>query len=100
MNVSVELGERSYDVVLGDGARHQLAELIARRAPRARVAAIVTTPTLAAQPWFQVTSGIDQHVIRVVDGEAAKSLDVLETLLEAVAQLELSRDDVLVGVGG
>jgi hypothetical protein len=34
MNVSVELGERSYDVVLGDGARHQLAGLIAERAPR------------------------------------------------------------------
>ena len=33
MNVSVELGERSYDVVLGDGARHQLAELIRHRAP-------------------------------------------------------------------
>jgi len=46
MNVGVELGERSYDVVLADGAREQLAELIAARASRARVALIVTTPTL------------------------------------------------------
>jgi 5-deoxy-5-amino-3-dehydroquinate synthase len=100
MNVDVELGERSYEVVLADGARHQLAELIARRAPDARVAVIVTTPSIAAQPWFNVKSGIDQHVLNVPDGEAAKSLDVVATLLEGVAQLELSRHDVVVGVGG
>ena len=100
MNVSVELGERSYDVVLGDGARHQLAAVIAERASRARAAVIVTTPHIAAQPWFDVTSGIEQHVLTVVDGESAKSLDVLETLLEEVAKFELSRNDVIVGVGG
>ena len=100
MNVSVELGERSYDVVLGDGARHQLAAVIAERAPRARAAVIVTTPHIAAQPWFDVTSGIEQHVLTVVDGESAKSLDVLEALLEEVAKFELSRNDVIVGVGG
>src|SRR5271155_858994 len=100
MIVSVDLGERSYDVVLADGARHHLADLTTRRAPRARVAVIVTTPTIAQQPWFDVTSGIEQHVLTVPDGEAAKSLDVLEVLLEEVAQFELSRSDVIVGVGG
>ena len=100
MNVSVELGERSYDVVLADGARHHLAALIARRAPRAQVAVIVTTPSIAQQAWFDVTSGIEQHVLTVPDGEAAKSLDVLDVLLEEVAQFELSRSDVLVAVGG
>ncbi len=100
MNVEVELGERTYDVVLADGARHQLAELIARRAPNARAAVIVTTPGIAAQPWFDLKTGVDQHVLSVPDGEAAKSLDVLATLLEDVARLELSRHDVVVGVGG
>jgi 5-deoxy-5-amino-3-dehydroquinate synthase len=61
---------------------------------------IVTTPHIAAQPWFDVTSGIEQHLLTVVDGESAKSLDVLETLLEEVAKFELSRNDVIVGVGG
>jgi 5-deoxy-5-amino-3-dehydroquinate synthase len=100
MIVSVELGERSYDVVLADGARHRLAELIKERASRAQVAVIVTTPLIAQQPWFDLTSGIEQHVLTVPDGEAAKSLDVLEVLLEEVAQFELSRGDVIVGVGG
>ena len=71
MKVEVELGDRSYDVVLADGARHQLAELIAQRAPNARAAVIVTTPSIAAQPWFDVVSGIDQYVLSVPDGEAA-----------------------------
>jgi 3-dehydroquinate synthetase len=100
MKVSVDLGDRSYDVVLADGARHQLAELIAQRAPSARVAVIVTSASIAAQPWFNFTSGIAQHVLTVPDGEAAKTLDVLEVLLEEVALFELSRSDVLVGVGG
>jgi 5-deoxy-5-amino-3-dehydroquinate synthase len=100
MIVSVELGERSYDVVLVDGARHQLATLIKERAPRAQAAVIVTTALIAAQPWFEVTSGLEQHVLTVPDGEAAKSLDALEVLLEEVARFELSRHDVLVGVGG
>lgn len=100
MNVSVELGARSYDALLGDGARHHLAALIGERAPRARTAVIVTTPLIAAQPWFDVTSGIEQHVLTVLDGEAAKSLAVLETLLEEVSQFALSRHDVVIGVGG
>src|SRR5665213_1737259 len=100
MNVVVDLGDRSYDVVLAEGARHQLAELIARRAASARVAVLVTTPSVAAQPWFNIASGIDQHLLTVPDGEAAKTLDVFEVLLEEVAQFELSRSDVLIGVGG
>jgi len=100
MRVSVDLGDRSYDVVLEEGARHRLARLIAERAPSARVAVIVTSPSIAALSWFNIASGIDQHVLVVPDGEAAKSLDVLEVLLEEIAQLELSRRDVLVGVGG
>jgi len=100
MKVSVDLGDRSYDVILAEGARHHLAELIAERAPSARVAVIVTSASIAAQPWFNPSSGIDQHVLTVPDGEAAKTLDVLEVLLEEVALFELSRSDVLVGVGG
>jgi len=100
VRVTVELGARTYDVVLASGARHELAELIRERAPQARVAAIVTSPSLSAQPWFNVETGLVQHVIEVPDGEAAKSLAGLEELCEELAQLALSRRDVIVGVGG
>ncbi|MFZ0769203.1 MAG: 3-dehydroquinate synthase family protein, partial [Acidimicrobiales bacterium] len=100
MIVTVDLVERSYDVVVDDGARHSLAELIARRAPRARSAAIVTSASLAAQPWFDLVSGVEQVVVMVAEGEAAKTLSSYGQLLDTLAEHRISRDDVVVGVGG
>lgn len=100
MNVTVSLGERSYDVVLSDGARHELAALIKERVPKALTAVVVTSPEIAKQAWFDIDSGLTQHVITVPDGESAKTMASLEVVLEQLATLELSRDDVIIGVGG
>jgi 5-deoxy-5-amino-3-dehydroquinate synthase len=100
MNVPVNLGDRTYDVVLAEEARRELSDLISTRTPHAQVAALITTASLRAQPWFDLTSGISQFVITVPDGEAAKSLASFETLCEQLAELQLSRSDVIVGVGG
>jgi 5-deoxy-5-amino-3-dehydroquinate synthase len=100
VNVTVELGERSYDVVVDVDARHQLGELIKRRAPRARSVALVTSSSLVNETWFDIESGREQAVFLVPEGESAKTLGSLEELLEALAQGRLSRDDVIVGVGG
>jgi 5-deoxy-5-amino-3-dehydroquinate synthase len=100
MIVPVELGERSYEVVLEEGARHRLAGLIAAQLPRAQTAVLVTSESLSDQPWFDLRSGLKQHVVLVPDGESAKTISVLEHLLERLADLELSRDDVVIGVGG
>ena len=100
MRIAVELGARSYEVVLGAGARHELAALVHERAPQARVAAIVTSGTLRRQPWFSLDAGIEQHVVEVPEGESAKSLRALGELCERLADLSLSRRDVIVGVGG
>jgi 5-deoxy-5-amino-3-dehydroquinate synthase len=98
--VTVELDERSYDVVLAEDARDELASLIATRAPKAKVAAFVTSASLSEQPWFDLRSGLEQHVLTVPDGEAAKTLASFESLCEQLAELQLSRDDVIVGIGG
>jgi len=100
VRIAVELGARSYEVVLGAGARHELAALVHERAPQARVAAIVTSGTLRRQPWFSLDAGIEQHVVEVPEGESAKSLRALGELCERLADLSLSRRDVIVGVGG
>lgn len=100
MNVRVDLADRSYDVVLGDGARRQLKPILFERLPKSQACAIVTSSSLLAQPWFDFDAGIRQHVIEVPDGESAKTLDVLEYLCEQLASLRLSRDDVIAGVGG
>lgn len=100
MRIPVNLGERSYDVVLGDGARSVLAEVVAERAPRATVAAVVTSSALRHQPWFDLESGCQQHVLEVPDGEGAKNFSTLEELCDGFAALGLSRHDVVVAVGG
>jgi 5-deoxy-5-amino-3-dehydroquinate synthase len=98
--VPIDLAERSYDVVLSDDARSELASLIAERAPRAKACVLVTSPALREQPWFDLQSGIEQHVVTVPEGESAKTLASFTSLVEQLADLELSRDDVIVGVGG
>jgi 5-deoxy-5-amino-3-dehydroquinate synthase len=100
MKVSVDVGERSYDVVLSEGARHELSQLIGDRAPRAQMAVIVTSADLRHQPWFNFDTGLTQHVIEVPKGEAAKTVATLGRLCEELARLEVSRADVIVGVGG
>ncbi len=100
MRFDVELGERGYEVVVGAGARRELALVIARRAPRARTAAIVTSEGLVDRTWFDVETGLDQHVVVVPDGETAKTMAAVEYLCERFVSLGLSRDDVVVGVGG
>ncbi len=100
MKIGVELGERRYDVIVRDDARHELKALLDERAPRARSVALITSASLEAAPWFDLDSGREQFTLRVPDGEAAKTMTVLEALLEELAERRLSRDDVVVGVGG
>jgi len=98
--VDVDLGERSYDIVVEAGARHRLRELLSERAPNAQCVALVTSVPLESMPWFDLDSGVDQFVLSVPDGEAAKTMLALEGVLETLAGRRLSRDDVIVGVGG
>lgn len=100
MKFDVTLGDRGYEVRTGAGARRELAGLIASRAPRARTAAIVTSAGLVDQPWFELDCGLDQHVVVVPDGETAKTMAAVEYLCERFVSLGLSRDDIVVGVGG
>ncbi len=100
MTRRVELGERSYDVVIARGARHRLAGLLSRSAPRARRAALLTPASLRVQPWFDLSTGLETVVIEVPDGEAAKTFSTLEQVCEQLAHAGLSRHDVVVSVGG
>jgi 5-deoxy-5-amino-3-dehydroquinate synthase len=89
----VELGDRSYPVLVGAGARHRLAEVLPLGAGRA---AIVTHETL---PWT-VDSGVEQHTFFLDDGEEAKNLESVEALCRRFARWGLSRADVVIAVGG
>jgi 5-deoxy-5-amino-3-dehydroquinate synthase len=91
--VTVELGDRSYPVLVGAGARHRLAEVIPVGAGRA---AVVTQENI---PW-PVDTGIEQRNFLIEDGEEAKNLETIEELCRGFARWNLHRSDVIVAVGG
>jgi 5-deoxy-5-amino-3-dehydroquinate synthase len=91
--VVVDLGERSYPVLVGPGARHGLSSVLPRGADKA---AIVTQQSVG----IVVEAGIEQAIFFVDEGEQAKSLGTIERLCRGFAQFGLSRADVVVGVGG
>ncbi len=86
-------GGRSYDVLVGAGARHRLLEVLPVGAQRA---AVVT------QAGIDVTvdAGVEQRTFLMPDGEAAKCLETVEELCRAWARWRLTRADVVVAVGG
>ena len=94
--VPVELADRSYEVIVGEGARHELTRVIAEAVPGARRAVVVTQEQIGVT----VDPGLDHEVFTVPDGESAKSLAVLEDLCRGFARSGLSRADVVVAVGG
>jgi 5-deoxy-5-amino-3-dehydroquinate synthase len=93
ITVPVELGDRSYDVLIGQGAREWLASVLPADAKRA---AIVTQAGID----LAVDPGIEHDVFTIGEGEQAKSLTTVEDLSRAWARWGLTRADVVVGIGG
>lgn len=91
--VSVELGERSYPVIVGHGARSELSSVLPNSARRA---VIVTQRNIG----FQIHLDLPTTTVFIGDGEKYKSLSVIEELSRAFARASLTRSDVVVGVGG
>jgi len=93
ITVPVPLGDRSYDVLVGHGARHELPGVVP---PGAGRAAIVTQASI---PWT-VDPGIESKVFTIPDGEDRKDLATVEELCRGFASWGLTRGDVVVAVGG
>jgi 5-deoxy-5-amino-3-dehydroquinate synthase len=99
--VHVELLERSYEVVIGEGASDLLSSLVAEKLPAAKRCVVISEPGVAGQQWFgRIDPGIEFSVELVPSGEGAKRLGEVERLCERFSALHLSRNDLLVAVGG
>lgn len=92
--VEVDLGERSYTVHIGSGARRLLPEIVAGLG--ARRAVVVSA---RREPWIPET-GVPSIVLPADDGEPAKNLAAVHELCRRFADFGLTRDDVVVGCGG
>ena len=94
--VGVELGDRRYDVTVGAGVRHRLADAVAATVPGAARAVVVTQAGIGVT----VDPGLPFEECIVPDGEGAKTLGTVEDLCRRFARSGLSRADVVVAVGG
>lgn len=91
--VHVPLGERAYDVVVGSGARGALPTLLPARARRAVVV------TQAGVP-LDVDPGVPFEVLEIGHGEQHKTMATIESLCRDFQRIGITRNDVVIGVGG
>lgn len=95
--VEVQLGQRSYPIDIDTG----FSALPATLANAAQVV-VVSNPTVAALYLTQVSNLFTtpvQHVL-IEDGEAFKTLTSFEAILSFLLQRQMSRDVLLVALGG
>jgi 5-deoxy-5-amino-3-dehydroquinate synthase len=93
ITVHVPLGERSYDVLVGHGASRELAAVLPTSVRRA---AIITQAGIPVQ----VDPGVPFERFEIGDGEQHKTLATIEQLCRGFAAMGLTRNDVVIGVGG
>jgi len=91
--VPVPLGDRAYDVIVGDGARHELERVLPASTGRV---AVVTQPGVGVD----VDPGCEHRVFEMPEGEQAKTLATVEDLCRQWARWGLTRADAVVAVGG
>lgn len=84
---------RAYPVLIGDGARSELASVVP---PGARRVAVVTQEAVPVT----VDPGREHRVFTIGNGEAHKTMSTVEGLCSAFARWGLTRGDCVVGLGG
>ncbi len=97
--ISVNLGSRSYDILLGSGVVHELASMLATLAP---TSVVVVTDDNVHRLHAQGTSArLNARVVSVPPGEASKSAQTLNELYTSLlTPRDLDRQSVIVALGG
>jgi len=96
VEVRVPLGDRTYTVAVGHGARTRTASLIPATARRVAIVTQSGIPDIYIPEFSQQSVSIHH----IGDGEAHKSLATIERLCSEFAREGLTRGDVVVAVGG
>jgi len=91
--IEVPILDRSYDVLIGHGAASLLGALLPDTAKRA---AIVTQQGVP----LDIEASISHETFRIGAGEQHKSLETVGELCRGFARMGLTRNDVVIGVGG
>ncbi len=95
--LTMNLGERSYDIILKNGALENLYQF----ARLDRKVAVVTDSGVPAEYAQSVADQCrESTVITVPQGEGSKCLKVYGQVLPAMLEFDMGRGDLLVAVGG
>lgn len=102
--IPVSLGERSYDILIEDGALARAGEHLARYARGGRLV-IVTDENVAAHQLPRLLAGLEDsgvrsEIVSLPPGEGTKSWPQLATLMDRLLELEVERNDHVVALGG
>ena len=102
--IPVELGERSYDIIIGRDIIDRAGQEIAKRLPDARMA-IVTDSTVAERHLTTLLMSLDdagvRHIQFIVEpGEGSKSFATLETVVDFLLESRMERNDAVLAFGG
>jgi shikimate kinase / 3-dehydroquinate synthase len=102
--VDVELGARSYAILIGEGLIAETGNHIRRIAPRA-ACAIVTDENVAKLHLPALEHALDEALVRhsrvvVAPGEGSKSFAEYARVCNALIGEKLERGDVIVALGG
>jgi 5-deoxy-5-amino-3-dehydroquinate synthase len=99
VRVEVPVGERTYGVLVGHGALAGLGHLVPAGVRRA---VVVTQAGVPRQFHADVAfdPGVPFEVVEIGIGEEHKSLTTIESLCRAFAAAGLTRNDLVIGVGG
>lgn len=102
--VHVALGDRSYDIIVGDNAIDQCGKIIAKVAKSTRT--IVITDENVAPHWLKKVTqslegaGLSAKSIILPPGEHTKSYRQLEALLDELLDQGIDRKTTLIALGG
>ena len=95
--LTMNLGERSYDIILKNGALENLYQF----ARLDRRVAVVTDAGVPAEYAQRVADQCrDAKIITVPQGEASKSMKLLESVLRQMLEFNMGRGDLVIAVGG
>lgn len=102
--VRVELGERSYEIVIGEGVVDSATEHVTPLLRRARLA-VITEEKLAALHLERLVAPfrqgcIDCDVLVLPPGESSKSWEMLQRCCDWLVEHDIERQDLVLALGG
>lgn len=101
LSITVDLGDRSYPILIGEGAAAQLPALLAAQGDKKQVV-MVSDETVFRLHGAALCAALPSGtaVLTLPTGETSKSLAQVERLCDELARLRVDRDGLLIAFGG